>query len=389
MENPPKKFFRLFARQGGAAALRLFHHLPRGGEGRGRRGGRAALHLRSRRRAAAIAARRAQGARRRCTGSRPRDAVPAEVRLYNPLFTTPDPDASELCGDLNPNSLRGAEDARLEPALAGGEAAEPGAVRAARLFLPRPRFAARAARCSTAPSACATAAKAADRRSTPASLPNRGGELRCRPEGPPYDSAVDEGQCASCHPRLASRDHPPGAQRGGGSATAVPPPPTLARGKNVRVNLGRGGGRSAVGAVYFSIGDAIAGLGTLPAHPAISEADLCLPAARARHRAALLYAFPGPRLLLRHHRGAGHAFCPGCRSRSACRCSGRSWGPALRDLLQRAGLGLDFPARSADTPLRAMCAPAPICWRAPGKKTGSSWPATSSPISGSSSASPT
>ena len=31
----------------GAAALRLFHHLPRGGEERGRRGHRAALHLRS------------------------------------------------------------------------------------------------------------------------------------------------------------------------------------------------------------------------------------------------------------------------------------------------------------------------------------------------------
>ena len=31
-----------------AAALRLFHHLPRGGEERRRRGGRAALHLRSR-----------------------------------------------------------------------------------------------------------------------------------------------------------------------------------------------------------------------------------------------------------------------------------------------------------------------------------------------------
>ena len=47
MENPPKKFFRLSPGTRGAAALRLFRHLPRGGEGRGRRGGRAALHLRS------------------------------------------------------------------------------------------------------------------------------------------------------------------------------------------------------------------------------------------------------------------------------------------------------------------------------------------------------
>ena len=80
----------------GAAALRLFHHLPRGGEGCGRRGDRAALHLRSgdpRRQRARTAAR----SRRRCTGSSAADAVPAEVRLYNPLFTRPDPDAGELC----------------------------------------------------------------------------------------------------------------------------------------------------------------------------------------------------------------------------------------------------------------------------------------------------
>ena len=45
MENPPKKFYRLSPGTRGAAALRLFRHLPRGGEGRGGRGGRAALHL--------------------------------------------------------------------------------------------------------------------------------------------------------------------------------------------------------------------------------------------------------------------------------------------------------------------------------------------------------
>ena len=47
MENPPKKFFRLAPGARGAVALCLFHHLPRGGEGCGRRGRRAALHLRS------------------------------------------------------------------------------------------------------------------------------------------------------------------------------------------------------------------------------------------------------------------------------------------------------------------------------------------------------
>ena len=42
------------ARHGGTPALRLFHHLPRGGEECGRRGGRTALHLRSRRPRAAM-----------------------------------------------------------------------------------------------------------------------------------------------------------------------------------------------------------------------------------------------------------------------------------------------------------------------------------------------
>jgi glutaminyl-tRNA synthetase len=46
------------------------------------------------------------------------DAVPAEVRLYNPLFTRPDPPAGDFAADLNPNSLEVLGDARVEPALA-------------------------------------------------------------------------------------------------------------------------------------------------------------------------------------------------------------------------------------------------------------------------------
>jgi glutaminyl-tRNA synthetase len=46
-------------------------------------------------------------------------AVPAEVRLYNPLFTKPDPSGGEgFAADLNPNSLEVLTGARLEPALA-------------------------------------------------------------------------------------------------------------------------------------------------------------------------------------------------------------------------------------------------------------------------------
>jgi glutaminyl-tRNA synthetase len=53
------------------------------------------------------------------------DAVTAEVRLYNPLFAKPDPSAANFAADLNPNSLEVLPDARLEPALAGGNAPAP------------------------------------------------------------------------------------------------------------------------------------------------------------------------------------------------------------------------------------------------------------------------
>jgi glutaminyl-tRNA synthetase len=47
------------------------------------------------------------------------DAAPAEVRLYNPLFSRPDPSGGDFAADLNHNSLEVIADARVEPALAG------------------------------------------------------------------------------------------------------------------------------------------------------------------------------------------------------------------------------------------------------------------------------
>jgi glutaminyl-tRNA synthetase len=47
------------------------------------------------------------------------DSIPAEVRLYNPLFTKPDPSAGDFAADINANSLDVIADARVEPALAG------------------------------------------------------------------------------------------------------------------------------------------------------------------------------------------------------------------------------------------------------------------------------
>ena len=47
------------------------------------------------------------------------DAVPAEVRLYNPLFSRPDPGADgDMLADLNPNSLEVLTGCMAEPALA-------------------------------------------------------------------------------------------------------------------------------------------------------------------------------------------------------------------------------------------------------------------------------
>ncbi len=56
------------------------------------------------------------------------DAIKAEVRLYNHLFTRPDPGADgDLMADLNPNSLEVLHDCLVEPALAAtpiGEAVQ-------------------------------------------------------------------------------------------------------------------------------------------------------------------------------------------------------------------------------------------------------------------------
>jgi glutaminyl-tRNA synthetase len=46
------------------------------------------------------------------------EAIPAEVRLINPLFTRPDPDVGNFAADLNSNSLGVLADCRVEPSLA-------------------------------------------------------------------------------------------------------------------------------------------------------------------------------------------------------------------------------------------------------------------------------
>jgi glutaminyl-tRNA synthetase len=43
---------------------------------------------------------------------------PAEIRIYNPLFSKPNPDAADFAADLNPQSLEVLKGARVEPAVA-------------------------------------------------------------------------------------------------------------------------------------------------------------------------------------------------------------------------------------------------------------------------------
>jgi glutaminyl-tRNA synthetase len=52
-------------------------------------------------------------------------SVPAEIRIYNQLFSKPIPDAANFAGDLNSQSLEILRDARIEPAIAESNSPEP------------------------------------------------------------------------------------------------------------------------------------------------------------------------------------------------------------------------------------------------------------------------
>ena len=142
-EVPPKGYFRLSP--GKEVRLRWGYLItctsavkdPTDGRGR-----RIALHLRSGH-ARRQRARRPQGERARSIGSRPRHAVQAEVRLYENLFTVPDPsdvpEGVDYKVNLNPEVAGGA--AALLPGAepCRGEAGRPLPVRAAGLFRRRSR----------------------------------------------------------------------------------------------------------------------------------------------------------------------------------------------------------------------------------------------------------
>jgi glutaminyl-tRNA synthetase len=52
-------------------------------------------------------------------------SIPAEVRIYNQLFSNPTPDAANFAADLNPQSLEILPDARVELAVAQDNSSEP------------------------------------------------------------------------------------------------------------------------------------------------------------------------------------------------------------------------------------------------------------------------
>ena len=123
MENPPKKFYRLSPGRevrlryayfitcrevvkdaaGEVVALRCtYDPATRGGNAPDGRKVQATLHWVS-----------------------AADSVPAEVRLYNQLFLSPEPNASDFAADLNPQSLEVLTDCRVEPAFVGDNVHEP------------------------------------------------------------------------------------------------------------------------------------------------------------------------------------------------------------------------------------------------------------------------
>ncbi len=53
------------------------------------------------------------------------NSVPAEVRLYNPLFAKPEPDVANFERELNPDSLQVLSGARFEPAIAADNSPAP------------------------------------------------------------------------------------------------------------------------------------------------------------------------------------------------------------------------------------------------------------------------
>jgi glutaminyl-tRNA synthetase len=124
MENPPKKFFRLSP--GAEVRLRYAYFVTCREAVKNSKG--EVVELRCTYDPATRGGNAPDGRKVKATihWVSAAHSIPAEVRLYNPLFTRPNPSGGEnFTADLNPNSLEVLGGARLEPALADAQLENP------------------------------------------------------------------------------------------------------------------------------------------------------------------------------------------------------------------------------------------------------------------------
>jgi glutaminyl-tRNA synthetase len=123
MENPPKKFFRLSP--GNEVRLRYAYFITCREVVKNDQG--EVIELRCTYDPATKGGNAPDGRKVKATMHwlSATDAVKAEIRVYNQLFLKSSPDAANFAADLNPLSLEVLADARVEPAIAASNSAEP------------------------------------------------------------------------------------------------------------------------------------------------------------------------------------------------------------------------------------------------------------------------
>ena len=123
MENPPKKFFRLS--HGNEVRLRYAYFVKCTGVVKNDAG--EVVELRCTYDPATKGGNAPDGRKVKATMHwlSAQDSVAAEIRIYNQLFSNPNPDAGNFAADLNPQSLEILDGARIEPAVALGNSSEP------------------------------------------------------------------------------------------------------------------------------------------------------------------------------------------------------------------------------------------------------------------------